>query len=253
LTATVLDESGNVLPGVPVTFSTTAGQVNPGQSVTDASGEARSTLSTSRDATVTARAGGKESNSITVTSAGPTVTITPPTTAIEAGIPASFRIAPPSGTVLRDVVVDWGDNTAPTRITTLGAETQVVHTFARAGVYSVTVTSTDAQGITASSVLIVNVTEQSGIPVTLSATPNPVTLGSQQGLVAFTVTAGGFGGSGSIAIASYSWDFGDGQGAFTTGNATNHRYTATGTYVATVVVRATTGQQGTGQITVRVN
>ena len=255
LTATVLDEAGNLLPGVPVTFSTNAGQVNPGQSVTDANGEAHATLSTSRDATATARAGGQESNSVTVTSAGPTVTITPPTTAVEAGIPATFRIAPATGTVLRDVVIDWGDNTAPTRINLLAAETQVVHTFARAGVFTITVTSTDAQGIFGTSVLVVNVTEQSGIPVTLSATPNPVSVGNaaQQGLVAFTVTAGGFGGTGTITIASYSWDFGDGQGAFTTGNSTNHRYSAPGTYVATVTVRATTGQEGTGQITVRVN
>jgi PKD repeat protein len=251
LTATVLDESGNLLPGVPVTFSTTAGQLNPGQAVTDSNGEARSTLSTSREATVTAQAGGKTSNTVTVSATGPSVTITPPTTAIEAGIPAAFRIAPATGTVLRDVVVDWGDNTTPTRVASLAAETQVVHTFARAGVYTVTVTATDAQGITAPSVIIVNVVEQSTVSVILTATPNPVSVATNQGLVAFTATTGG-GLGGGTTVSSFTWDFGDGQGATTTGGSTNHRYSAPGNYIATVVARAQNGTQGSNQVTVRV-
>jgi PKD repeat protein len=253
LTATVLDDAGNLLPGVPVAFSTSAGQLNPGQAVTDSNGEARSILTTSREATVTAQAGGKVSSPVTVSATGPSVTITPPTTAIEAGVPATFRIAPATGTVLRDVVVEWGDNTSPTRLASLAAETQVVHTFARAGVYTVTVTATDAQGITAPSVIIVNVVEQSTVSVTLTATPNPVSIGSaQQGLVAFTATAGGGLGGGGATVSSYTWDFGDGQGATTTGGSTNHRYSAPGNYIASVVARAQNGTQGSNQITVRV-
>jgi PKD repeat protein len=245
--ATVVDAAGNPLPGVPVTFSTTAGQLSPGQAVTGSNGEAQSTLSTSREATVTARAGEQEA-SVTVSATGPTVTITVPTT-IEAGIPATFRVAPPAGTTLSSVSVNWGDGTPATQLGTLSADTPVVHTFLRAGVFTVTATSTDAQGLTGTSQAVVNVTEQAGIPITLSATPNPVSRG---GLVTFTASAGGLGGS-TGAISSYSWDFGDGQGAITTGSTINHSYTRSETYIASVTVRSTTGQQGFAQITIRVN
>jgi PKD repeat protein len=250
--ATVLDASGNPLPGVPVTFSANAGQVTPGQVVSGNNGEARTTLSTSRETIVTATAGSK-SATVTVSATGPSVTIRVPTT-IEAGVPATFTLAPPTGTTLRSVSVNWGDGTSPTQLGTISAETPVVHTFVRAGVYTVTATSTDASGQTGTSQAVVNVTEQAGIPVTLTATPNPVSVAStlQQGLVSFTASTGGFGGGTSTSIASYSWDFGDGQGATTTGSQINHRYTAPGTYIASVTVRATTGQQGLGQLTVRV-
>ena len=252
LIATVLDESGNLLLGVPVSFSTTSGQVSPITSVTDANGEARSTISTSREATVTARAG-TQTTTITITPSSNSVTITPPTTGIEAGVAATFRIAPATGVTLRDVVINWGDGTV-TSLGTLSAETQVVHIYARAGIYTITVTTTDAQGITGTSQTVVNVTEQSSIPVTLTATPNPVSISSatQQGLVTFQAQAGSLGG-GSATISSYSWEFGDGGGTQTTGTSTNHRYTAPGTYQASVTVRSTTGVRGFSTITVRVN
>jgi PKD repeat protein len=90
------------------------------------------------------------------------------------------------------------------------------------------------------------------VPVTLSATPNPVSVSSatQQGLVSFSASAGGLGGT---SIQSYTWDFGNGAGTVTTGSSVNYRYTAPGTYTASVTVRTTTGQSGFNQVTVRVN
>jgi PKD repeat protein len=250
IVATVLDNGGNPLPGVPVTFTTTAGQLNPVVVVTAGNGQARTTLTTSREAVVTARAG-EQSATVTVSPSGSSVTITPPTT-IEAGIPATFRIAPPAGTTFRSVSINWGDGTAPTNLGTVSGETPVAHTFARAGIYTVVATSTDAAGVTDTSQIIVTVTEQAGIQLTFTATPNPVSATTNQGLVTFSATPGGLGG-GAATIASYTWDFGNGQGAVTTANTTNHRYTASGTYIATVTVRSTTGQQGFGQLTIRVN
>ncbi len=126
--------------------------------------------------------------------------------------------------------------------------------FPRAGVFTIRATVTDAQGITGTSPSVVNVTEQSSIAVTLGATPNPVSIGNtaQQGIVNFTAGAGGLGGGGATA-SSFTWDFGDGQSAFTTGASTNHRYTAPGTYIATVTARTAAGNTGVGQLTVRVN
>jgi adhesin/invasin len=249
IVATVLDAAGNPLPGVPVTFSTTAGSVSPGQSVTGANGEARTTLTTSREATVTARAGDQTAD-ITITTVGPVVTITVPTTTIEAGIPATFKFAPPANTTLREVIISWGDGTASTVLNSLATETPVAHVFPRQGVYTVTATATDAQGITATTQVVVSVNEQAGITLNVTATPNPVSLSTNQGLVTFQATTG-LGTSGP-SISSFTWDFGDGQGAITTGGTTNHRYSASGTYITSVTARTTTGQQGLSQVTVRV-
>jgi len=254
IVATVLDESGNPLPGVPVTFSTTAGQLNPGQATTGQSGEARATLTAPRTATVTARAGA-QSATVEVLATSPAVTITVPATGIEAGIPASFTITPVTGgNPIRDVTVDWGDGTAATRLGPVAGATNVVHTFPRAGVFTITATVTDTQGIVGTSLSVVSVNQQSTIPVTMTATPNPVSISSlaQQGIVAFLAQAGSLGGA-TATISSYSWDFGDGGGTQTTGAATNHRYTAPGTYQASVTVRSTTGVQGYSTLTVRVN
>ncbi len=253
IVATVLDASGNPLRGVPVTFAATTGQVSPGTSVTDDGGQARTTFTGSISGRVSANAGGQTTD-VEITVASPGVTITPPTTGIEAGIAATFTLAPATGSgAIREVVIDWGDGTSPTRLGSIAGSTPVAHVFPRAGVYTIRATVTDAQGVTGTSTAVVNVTEQASIAVTLSATPNPVSIGSaaQQGIVNFTAGAGGLGG-GSTA-SSYTWDFGDGQGAFTTGASTNHRYTAPGTYIASVTARTTAGNSGIGQLTIRVN
>ena len=56
--ATVVDTGGNPLRGVPVTFSTTFGQLSQGTAISDTAGEARTQLTTNVNATVTARVGG---------------------------------------------------------------------------------------------------------------------------------------------------------------------------------------------------
>ena len=253
IVATVLDASGNPLRGVPVTFGATTGQVSPGTVATDDSGQARTTFTGSLSGSVSATAGGI-TETVEITVGSPGVTITPPTTGIEAGIAATFTVAPATGSgAIRDVVIDWGDGTAPTRLGSVTGNTTVAHVFSRPGVFTIRATVTDAQGVTGTTTAVVNVTEQASIAVTLSATPNPVSIGNtaQQGLVNFTAGAGGLGG-GSTA-SSFTWDFGDGQGAFTTGASTNHRYTAPGTYVASVTARTPAGNSGVGQLTVRVN
>jgi hypothetical protein len=58
ITARVEDQEGNGLGGVPVSFSTTRGTLALTTIVTNANGEASTTLSTSQDATVTVTTGG---------------------------------------------------------------------------------------------------------------------------------------------------------------------------------------------------
>jgi len=57
--ATVTGVGSRALPGVPVSFSTTAGTLSSSREVTDGNGEARTRLTTDADATVTAAAGTK--------------------------------------------------------------------------------------------------------------------------------------------------------------------------------------------------
>ena len=77
LLATVTSVDGRALPGIPVTFLTSAGQLGSQTALTDASGQARTTLTTDREAVVKAQAGAKTSADFTVTATTPvTVALT---------------------------------------------------------------------------------------------------------------------------------------------------------------------------------
>jgi adhesin/invasin len=253
--ATVLDAVGNPLTGVPVTFTSDAGTVSPGQSVTDGIGEARTSLTTPRTAKVTATAG-NQSVDVTVNAQTPSVTIVPPTTAIEVGIPAVFTIRPPAASAttnpIRSVVLNWGDGSALENLGPITGDTPAAHTFRNPGTYRITATVTDTQGIVGESSISVAVNSQSAISVNLTASPNPVSVASNQGLVNFTATVGG-GLGGNPAVQSYYWVFGDASSPqVTTGNTINHRYNAPGNYIATVEVVTTNGQRGFSQVEIRV-
>lgn len=91
-TSTVLDDQGNRLPGIPVTFTSSAGQVNPSGSVnTDDQGQASATISVRAPGTVKALAG-----TVSVESS-PAFTINvPPTVSITASPSSATLPAPPS-------------------------------------------------------------------------------------------------------------------------------------------------------------
>jgi adhesin/invasin len=61
VTALVLDSNGNALPGVPVVFSTDFGTLSNANVISDVNGYATTNLITTRQATVTARAGAQAS------------------------------------------------------------------------------------------------------------------------------------------------------------------------------------------------
>ena len=251
--ATVIDGSGNALAGVPVTFTATAGQMVPGQAVTAANGEATTILSTPRTTTVTATAGA-QSGTVEVSATSPAVTITAPAS-IEAGVPATFTIAPSTAAgsnPLRSVTIDFGDGSSPVALGPVSGNTPVAKTFARAGVYTVRATVVDTAGITGTSTIVVSVSAQAGISVTLTATPNPVSVGNalQSGIVSFTAATGGFGTG--VAVQAFYWDFGDGGTATTTGGASSYRYATPGVYTAKVTVRTTNGAEGVAILVIRV-
>lgn len=85
LLATVVAVNGRSLSGILVTFASTEGQLSSPTAITDASGQARTTLTTNGTASVTASAGAKTSAAVTVTRRDPasvataTLTATPVT------------------------------------------------------------------------------------------------------------------------------------------------------------------------------
>ena len=64
ITATVTDTSGNPVQGVPVTFSSTAGSLSATSANTDLNGSSVTTLTTNREATVTASVAGKTATAV---------------------------------------------------------------------------------------------------------------------------------------------------------------------------------------------
>jgi PKD repeat protein len=88
------------------------------------------------------------------------------------------------------------------------------------------------------------------VPVALTATPAPATIGQPVTLTAVATVPAGSG-----VVRGYEWTFGDGATAETLGGvaSTTHVYATPGTYSARVVVRMTTWANGIGTAAVTVN
>ncbi|MBI2834380.1 MAG: Ig-like domain-containing protein, partial [Acidobacteria bacterium] len=142
ITAIVTDASGNPLYGAPVNFTTSAGTLGANVVVTDENGFARTTLTTNRDATVTANVAGKTATvNVTVANA-PTVSISVATVGA-AGQPTtfSFTATAATGSSIQNVTVSFGDATSAN----LGAATtgSISHIYNAQGTYTATITATD--------------------------------------------------------------------------------------------------------------
>jgi PKD repeat protein len=263
IVASVTDASGNGLGGVPVVFSATNGTLSSNTAVTDNAGTARTSLQTTRTSVVTAAVGTKTAtvtvNAVTL----PNVTITVASGAggqqPEVGTPITFTVTTPStsganSNPIRNVVVDFGDGTQE-NLGALNGSTTISHTYQQPGTYRVTATATDTDGLTNSGTTTISVSERSPITVTMEANPNPVCTGpppcTQGGLVEFRATAS-VGSSFTSAGLTYFWNFGDGTTRTTTGGSTNHAYTRSGTFTASVRVRGPNGQEGFAERTIRV-
>ncbi len=203
--ATVRDAGGNSLSGVPVNFSTDFGRLNPDTAISDASGHARSTLTTSQTATVTASAGAQE-GTVTVTAlAVPTVSITPPEATPSVGVSATFVIEVTAGSngdasqsPIREVEVDWGDGTR-TSLGALNGERPVPHTYRTAGTFTITVTATDALGQTV----------RTSVPVEIfPAVPFTLEVSASSGRVNTPITITATPPVGAPAIVRYEWNVG---------------------------------------------
>jgi len=244
ITARVENTAGAPLTGVPVTFSTNSGQLSATSATTDDTGTARTSLTTTREATVIANVAGKTAELTVGLNPRTGIRLTTPTTSIAAGQPASFTIDVGSEANVRDVTVDFGDG----RELSLGAvsgSTTVQHTYETSGNYTVRAIATEASGFTeqVSTSVTVLPAQPPGVIITAS-NPSP----SVNQIITLTATVSGA----TSTIQQYQWDFGDGTKAVTTGPQVTKSYASPGTKVVTVTVVLASGALGQGQTTVEV-
>lgn len=245
LLAAVLDAAGNRLPGVPVTFTATAGSLSSGTVITDDNGEARATLTTDRATTVTARAGNVASSQVPIAAnAPPTITFTPPASATANEPVAILFTVAAGGSPVRNVIIEFGDGQSQALSNVAGSMT-VNHTYNQAGLYTIIITATDSIGDQTRLSGVISVRPRAPISVTLTAAP---TAGTAPLAVNFTATI-----TGDASVAEFQWDFGDGTSRTTSGRNVSHVYTEAGVYTASVTAIGTTGNRGEAEIAVTVN
>ena len=253
--AAVVDEAGNPVTGVPVNFSTDQGTLSASNVTTDRNGEARTTLSTNRESIVTARVGaGGADRTATVTvrvNTAPTLTIgtvTPANPTVGQSI--SFTVTPAANSTL-DTNVDFGDGTSQ-NLGRINGQQTVTHTYTSAGTYTIRVTGRDASsGESVVATTAVTVGNRPPLAVTITATPGTAVVGRGQ---PWTFTANVTPATGGAdQVESYTWNFGDGSTATTSGNSTTHIYASNGQRTVTVTVRTIDGRNATGQTEILVN
>lgn len=244
LTAIVNDASGNRLSGIPVSFTTDAGMLSTSSVASDGNGEARTSLSTTGKARVTASVVGGSSASLTATleipvRVGPTVTISAPIANLVPGVPASFSVSVSAGgAAVKTAMIDFGDG-ATQAVSTSGLST-ATHAYAKSGVYVLTATATDTAGESGTAMSSVSVQE---VVVSVSITVASSTLTTTAPVefsAAATITPTG------STIERYEWDFGDGTTRTTSGNTTSHLYAIGKGARYAVSVRAVTTSGASG-------
>ena len=247
LLATVTDADGNRLPGVPVSFTSTAGVLANSTVVSDDNGQARTTLTTSAQASVSASAGAAESGSIAITVASALqLTLTAPTGTLTAGTPLSFSvgIVDTNASPARLVTLDFGDGSSQ-QLGSLSGTTTVAHTYANAGTYTVTLTAVDQLGQAYSRVAVISVGARAPLIVNVTASPNTPNV---QAVVTINVAVQ----PAATQVQRYEYNFGDGIQTTLASSQTTHFYATAGNKVITVRVVAVDGSSATGRTEINV-
>ena len=229
VTASVTDEGGNPLSGIPVTFSTDRGSLSPSTATTDASGNATVTLTTtSGPAKVTATAGAQKGEATVTVSSRSLSGFTASPAAASAGVPITFTVTPAaatSGANITNVRVDFGDGTGQ-NLGAISGPSTVSHAYTRSGTFTPTATATDASGDSQSLSTTVII---GSLPIAISPSPNPGTVNSP---ITFTVN-----GVGSAQVERYEWFFSEGPSPRTTTSPQiSHTFTSKGQKVVRVDV-----------------
>jgi adhesin/invasin len=227
--ATVTDDGGNPLSGVPVTFSTDKGSISPSTATSDANGVATATLTTTSTAKITAASGSATPATATVTvSPFGLTTFSASPSATTAGTPVVFTATPNANANIQNVHIDFGDGTS-TDLGAISAATPASNVYCAAGTYTARATVTDASGGTGSLSTTVII---GALPITLSG-PATATVNTP---VTFTI-----GGLGTAQISSFTWTFSDTGSVSTTSPQNSHTFTSRGLKTVRVDVHGISG------------
>ena len=172
-----------------------------------------------------------------------------------AGQPVTFTVSvtPPAGApAVRDVVLDFGDDSEDASLGALAGSRTVAHVYATRGSYTVTVTVTDDLGRRSGASLGVTVAEAPAVQVTLASAPAAPVAG-QPVTITVTVTPP----AGAPAVRDVVVDFGDGTedaalGAVSGSRTVAHVYASEGSYIVTATVTDGTGRQSEASIGVTI-
>jgi hypothetical protein len=241
--ASVLDDAGNRLTGVPVTFSTTTGTLSSTTAITDANGIAQVELTTNQAATVTAAAGSKTGTfAVSVRPAlSFTLATSPANPAV--GQPVGLTITPAANTAA-NVTVDWGDGDRDP-IGIVAAARTVTHVYDLAGFYSITVSGT-SNGDTFSNAIPVTIVQRPPVGLTVTPPSGPISTN-----FTFTVTP-----TPGALIQNVTLDYGDGTsdtlGAITAPTTRTHQFSSTGPKTVTARQTEVNGALTIASVTVTV-
>ncbi|HUE90392.1 MAG TPA: Ig-like domain-containing protein [Vicinamibacterales bacterium] len=249
VTATAVDASGNPVTGAPVVFSANAGTLNPQQVSTDANGQARTTLTTTRETRVTATVAGKTAETTVSVLAQPTITVTPNPASPIVGMPVTFTITPATtaaGSAIRTVTFDPGDGSGPRNLGV--GTTSFAHVYSRAGTYTARAVATDVSGQTGESVTVLQAVRV--LPTVTITPPTSLTGTVPRNSATFTINSSP--GTGGPPIESVRVSFNPSGGSHEVGGPGQRTLTvtfaSTGTHTATATVYDTAGTSATTQI-----
>ena len=246
--ATAVDASGNPVVGAPVVFSATTGTVNPLQASTDANGEARTTLTTTRESRVTASVAGKTAEATVTVLAQPTISLTASPNPPVVGMPVTFTITPntsASGSPLRSVTFDPGDGSGPRNLGT--SATSFTHIYRRADSYTARAIATDVADQTSESSIVLQAIRVQPT-VTVSLPPGGVFVNSP---AQFTINSTpGTSPAAGPPIDFVTVTFSDGRSyEVGPGQRTIERtFSAPGNYTVTATVHDTAGTSAQTQV-----
>lgn len=256
VSALVMDESGNPLPGVNVIFSADTGQVAPTSALSDTTGVARTQLTTTQTSKVTATAGAATRDVTVTVSAAPTVTVDAPSPASPiAGQPVTFTVTTTSGNTtaprqVQTLDVNFGDGTAETRSNVTGAAA-FTHIYTREGGYTITARAVDVGGNTGlgSRAIIVGFAQQPSVTIS-SSKSNPAVN------EVFTVTVVATQSTGGAPIRSVVVKTNDGTVLYTSSSSGSQQFSASFSSSGSRTLIATTtdaaGQTASSSIVITV-